>query len=184
MTIESSFIPFPSEIIVFPAAYLVQQGQMNIFWVIFAGIVGSLIGALINYYLAYTLGRRVIYYLADHKASSIFLINRKKIIKAENYFLKYGNISTFIARLIPVVRQMISIPAGFSKMNLKNFIIFTSLGSGLWVIILAILGYTFGANKELFVEYYKEVSLVFIVLALILVIGLIIKKIINKKLNE
>ncbi|MBL7155399.1 MAG: DedA family protein [Candidatus Portnoybacteria bacterium] len=176
MTIESSFIPFPSEIIVPPAAYLAQQGQFNIYLVIIAGITGSLLGALINYYLAYTLGRKIIYALAGKKFSKFLLINPEKLVRAEKYFLKYGNVSTFIGRLVPWVRQLVSIPAGFSKMNLKKFIFYTSLGSGTWVIILAVLGYTFGSNQELLAEYYNEISLFFIILALIIVIGIIIKR--------
>ena len=176
MTIESSFIPFPSEIIVPPAAYLAQQGQFNIYLVIIAGITGSLLGALINYYLAYTLGRKIIYTLASKKFSKFLLINPEKLVQAEKYFLKYGNVSTFIGRLVPWVRQLVSIPAGFSKMNLKKFIFYTSLGSGTWVIILAVLGYTFGSNQELLAEYYNEISLFFIILALIIVIGIIIKR--------
>jgi len=176
MTIESSFIPFPSEIIVPPAAYLAQQGQFNIYLVIIAGIAGSLLGALINYYLARTLGRKIIYALARKKFSKFLLINPEKLVKAEKYFLKYGNVSTFIGRLVPWARQLISIPAGFSKMNLKRFIFYTSLGSGIWVIILAVLGYAFGSNQELLAGYYEEISLFFIILALIIVIGIIIKR--------
>jgi len=138
ITIESSFIPFPSEIVIPPAAYLAQQGEMNIFLVILAGIIGSLLGALINYFLAYTLGRKVVYSLVNLKIFRFLLINKNKVIKAEKYFIKYGNFSTFMGRFIPAVRQLISIPAGFSKMNLKNFILYTSLGSGIWVIVLAI----------------------------------------------
>jgi len=166
MTIESSFIPFPSEVIVPPAAYLAQQGQMNIYLVILAGIMGSLLGALINYYLALFLGRKIIY----------TFINNKKLDKAEKYFLKYGNVSTLIGRLVPVVRQLISIPAGFSKMKLKSFIFYTFLGSGIWVIILAILGYSFGSNQEVLEKYYSQISLFFIVLAIILATVIIIKK--------
>ena len=131
ITIESSFIPFPSEIVIPPAAYLAQQGEMNIFLVILAGIIGSLLGALINYFLAYTLGRKVVYSLVNLKIFRFLLINKEKVVKAEEYFLKYGNFSTFMGRFIPAVRQLISIPAGFSKMNLKNFILYTSLGSGI-----------------------------------------------------
>ena len=180
MTIESSFIPFPSEIIIPPAAYLAQQGEMNIFLVILSGIIGSLLGALINYFLAYTLGRKIIYSLADCKILRLLLINKEKVIKAEKYFLKYGNFSTFIGRFIPAVRQLISIPAGFSKMNLKNFTLYTFLGSSVWVIVLAILGYAFGSNKELIAQYYEYISISFIILSAILIIGLIIKNKIKK----
>jgi len=180
MAVESSFIPFPSEIIIPPAAYLAQQGEMNIFLVILSGIIGSLLGALINYFLAYTLGRKIIYSLADSKILKFLLINKEKVVKAEKYFLKYGNFSTLIGRFIPAVRQLISIPAGFSKMSLKNFTLYTFLGSSIWVIVLAILGYAFGSNKELIAEYYQYISISFVVLSIILVIGLIIKKKIKK----
>ena len=180
MAIESSFIPFPSEIVIPPAAYLAQQGEMNIFLVIIAGIIGSLLGALINYFLAYTLGRKVIYSLVNLKIFKFLFLNKEKIVKVEEYFLKYGNFSTFIGRFIPAVRQLISVPAGFSKMNLKNFILYTSLGSGIWVIVLAILGYSFGSNKELLAEYYEYISISFIALSIILIIGVIIIRKIKK----
>ena len=176
MTIESSFIPFPSEIVIPPAAYLAYQGEFNIYLVILVGIAGSLLGALINYYLAYTLGRKIIYSLANKRFSKFLLISPEKLDKAEKCFLKYGNASTLIGRLIVGVRQLISIPAGFSKMNLKSFIFFTSLGSGIWIVILAFLGYNIGYNQELFNKYYQEISLLFILLAVIVIIGIIIKK--------
>ena len=180
MVIESSFIPFPSEIIIPPAAYLAFQGHFNIYLVILAGIVGSLIGALINYYLGLTLGRKIIYSLAEKKFVKFLLINSEKLEKAEKYFLKYGNISTLIGRMVPGVRQLVSIPAGFSKMNLKNFILYTSLGSGLWTIILAILGYSFGSNQEMLERYYSKISLLLIILAISLVVVIIIKNRIKK----
>ncbi len=176
MAIESSFAPFPSELVVPPAAYLAQQGQFNIYLVILAGIIGSLVGALINYYLALTLGRKIVYSLANRKFAKFLLINQVKLNKAEKYFLRYGNISTFIGRLIPAVRQLISIPAGFSKMELKSFIVYTGLGSGIWVIILAVLGYSFGSNQEIFEKYYQEISWFFIVLAIVIIIAIIIKR--------
>jgi len=170
MTIESSFIPFPSEVVIPPAAYLAHQGQMNIYLVIIAGIIGSILGALINYYLALTLGRKVIY----------SFINNAKLDKAEKYFLEYGNSSTLIGRLIFGVRQLISIPAGFSKMKLSSFIFYTTLGSGIWVVILAILGYSFGSNQEVFEKYYGQISWFFVILAVIFVSSIIIKKKIRK----
>lgn len=157
MAIESSFIPFPSEVVIPPAAYLAALGQMNIFLVIISGIVGSIIGACFNYYLALTLGRKFVYALANKKIAKLFLIDQEKIQKAENYFVEYGNLSTFIGRLVPAVRQLISIPAGFSQMDFKKFIFFTTLGSGTWVTILAILGYYFGANQDSLSRYYNEI---------------------------
>lgn len=156
MTIESSFIPFPSEIVIPPAAYLAQKGEMNLYLIIVFGILGSLIGAIINYYLARSLGRSVVYYLVKKKIFKVLLITREKVERAENYFLRMGKISTFIGRLIPVIRQLISLPAGFSKMPLTSFIFYTGLGSGIWVIILAVAGYAMGQNIELLMHYYEE----------------------------
>ena len=181
MTVESSFIPFPSEIIIPPAAYLASQGQFNIFLVIMAGILGSLIGATINYILAMTLGRQIVYSLVNKKIARLFLLSEEKIKKAEDYFLKYGSISTFLSRLVPAVRQLISIPAGFSRMNFKKFIFYTALGSGLWTLILALLGYFFGAEKELLHKLYTEAK-VFTVLGAIVIIVLFI--IVSKKIKS
>ncbi len=176
MTIESSFIPFPSEIIIPPAAYLASQGKMNIFLVIVFGILGSILGAIINYMLAMLLGRAIIYSLTETRFSKIMLINSKKVEKAEKFFLEYGVLSTLVGRLIPVIRQLISLPAGFSRMNIKKFIIFTALGSGIWVIILACLGYFFGANKELLLSYHKEISVGVVVFVLLLLTAIFISK--------
>ena len=177
MAIESSFIPFPSEIIIPPAAYLASQGQMNIFLVILAGIIGSLIGAIINYWLAFWLGRKIIYRLADSKLCKILLINSKKIERSEKFFLRYGNISTLIGRLIPVIRQLISLPAGFARMNFKSFVFYTTLGSSVWVIFLAGSGYILGANQALIIKYYEIISLSLVALLIIAgVIWWLIKK--------
>jgi len=175
MAIESSFIPFPSEIVIPPAAYLAALGEMDIFLVILSGVAGSLIGALFNYYLALTLGRKVIFALADSKLAKYFLIDKGKIEKAEEYFLRYGNLSTLIGRLVPAIRQLISIPAGFSRMNLRNFLLFTTLGSSLWITILAILGYVFGANKDILEKYYANLKIFGILLAFGLAAFLLIK---------
>lgn len=175
MTVESSFVPFPSELIIPPAAVLASQGEMNIFLVIVFGVIGSLLGAIINYILAFYLGRAIVYKIADHGILKFFLINSNKVAEAEKFFLKYGNISTLVGRLVPVIRQLISLPAGFAKMNLKNFIWYTFLGSSIWVTILAVLGYIFGANLELIIGYYHQISLIFVILAAALVFGIIIK---------
>jgi membrane protein DedA with SNARE-associated domain len=180
MTIESSFIPFPSEIIIPPAAYLAQQGTLNIYLVIFFGILGSLLGATINYLLARYLGRIVVYKLIGHKFSRALLLSEKKLAHAEGYFLRYGNSSTFIGRLVPAVRQLISLPAGFCKMKFRDFIFFTFLGSGTWVVILALLGYFLGANQELLGRYYKEISLFFIAFGIGFVLLLFYKSKVKK----
>lgn len=146
MMIESSFIPFPSEVVVPPAAYLActnagAGADMNIYLVVVVATLGALAGAFINYYIALWVGRPVVYRFADTRFAHACLIDRAKVQKAEDYFDKHGAISTFIGRLIPAIRQLISIPAGISKMNVGKFAIFTALGAGLWNIILALLGY-------------------------------------------
>ncbi len=154
MTVESSFIPFPSEVVIPPAAYLAAQGQFNIYLVIVSGILGSLLGAIFNYFLAITLGRTIIYSLIDKKIARWLLLDRCKLERSEEYFRRYGALSTFVGRLIPAVRQLISIPAGFSRMKFGRFLLFTALGSGLWTTVLAVVGYVFGANQEAILRYY------------------------------
>ncbi len=146
MMIESSFIPFPSEVVVPPAAYLAVTNagggeHMNIFLVVLVATLGALAGAFINYYLALWVGRPVVYRFADSKFGHACLIDREKVNRAEEYFDKHGAVSTFIGRLIPAIRQLISIPAGLSKMNVGQFAIFTSLGALTWNAILAALGF-------------------------------------------
>ncbi|MDE6142661.1 MAG: DedA family protein [Muribaculaceae bacterium] len=146
MVIESSFIPFPSEVVVPPAAYLActntgAGSDMNIFLVVVFATLGALCGAFINYYIALWIGRPVVYSFADSRLGHALLIDRAKVEKAEAYFDKHGAISTFIGRLIPAIRQLISIPAGISRMNIGQFALFTSLGAGVWNAVLALLGY-------------------------------------------
>jgi membrane protein DedA with SNARE-associated domain len=169
MAIESSFVPFPSEIVIPPAAYLAAQGKMNIYLVAGAGILGSLIGALINYFLAYYLGRPLIYRLAKTKWAKILLIKPAQIERAEEFFIKYRRGSTFFGRLVPVVRQLVSLPAGFAKMPLSQFILYTFLGSGIWTVVLAALGYFFGANETLWKTYYSEISWSIFIVAFIFI---------------
>ncbi len=142
MAIESSFIPFPSEVVIPPAAYKAADGELNVFLVVFFGTFGALIGAMINYYLAYFLGRPIIYKLANTRFGRMCLIDEHKVHKAEEYFIKRGALSTFIGRLVPAIRQLISIPAGLAKMKLSKFILYTTLGAGAWNIILAAIGYS------------------------------------------
>ena len=166
MMVESSFVPFPSEVVVPPAAYLACSnmgvGQdMNVFLVVLVATLGAMCGALINYYLALWVGRPVIYRFADSRIGHACLIDRAKVEEAERYFDKHGAISTFIGRLIPAVRQLISIPAGLSRMNLGVFCLFTFLGALLWNVILAILGWQLSvhvAPQDLFdaVERYNR----------------------------
>lgn len=142
MAIESSFIPFPSEVVVPPAAYKAAvSGELNVFLVVLFATIGANIGALINYYLAKWLGRPIVYKFANSRIGHMCLIDEAKVQKAEQYFEKHGAVSTFIGRLIPAVRQLISIPAGLSQMKLSTFLIYTTLGAGIWNIILAAIGY-------------------------------------------
>lgn len=145
MVIESSFIPFPSEVIIPPAAYLAcTSNEVNIWLILILGTAGAIIGALINYGLSAWIGRPIVYKFADSRLGHICLINRQKVEHAEQYFDKHGAASTFIGRLIPAVRQLISIPAGLARMNLGQFTIYTALGAGVWNGILAGLGYWLG----------------------------------------
>lgn len=180
MTIESSFIPFPSEIVIPPAAYLAQKGDMNLILVITSGVIGSLLGALINYFLAVTLGRVFIYSFAKTKLAKILLIDEKGLQKSEDLFKKHGISSTFFGRLIPGVRQLISIPAGLAKMNIFSFILFTTLGAAIWNTILALIGYFFGANEKLWHQYYKQISSVGLIIGIIFIIYFITKYFIKK----
>ncbi|MDR2083801.1 MAG: DedA family protein [Bacteroidales bacterium] len=181
MTIESSFIPFPSEVVVPPAAWKAAQGEMNIFLVVFFATLGALIGALINYYLGLSLGRLIIYKLADTRLAHFFLIDRSKIEKAEQYFVKHGKSSTLVGRLVPGIRQLISVPAGMAKMKLGSFILFTCIGAGIWNIILAIIGYFLYSQKELLHKYYNELSIALIVLGCLFVIYLVYNGLKKKK---
>lgn len=146
MVVESSFIPFPSEVVVPPAAYLACTGygvgaDMNVFLVVAFATLGALCGAFINYYLALWIGRPVVYAFSESKVGHMLMINRQKVERAEEYFDKHGAVSTFVGRLIPAIRQLISIPAGISKMNILQFAVFTGLGAAVWNSVLAILGY-------------------------------------------
>ena len=159
MTVESSFIPFPSEVVVPPAAYLAcTKGDMNVFTVVLVATAGALCGALINYFLSLWIGRPLVYSFADSRLGHALLINREKVENAEKYFDSHGAVSTFIGRLIPAVRQLISIPAGLARMNLGVFCIFTALGAGIWNGILAVLGWWLGRTvplDQLFIQVEK-----------------------------
>lgn len=142
MAIESSFIPFPSEAVVPPAAWKAAvTGEMNIFMVVVFATIGAIIGALVNYCLALWLGRPIVYRFANSRFGHMCLIDETKVKYAEEYFDKHGAISTFVGRLVPAVRQLISIPAGLARMGMPRFLLFTTLGAGVWNAILAALGY-------------------------------------------
>ncbi len=190
MAIESSFIPFPSEVVVPPAAYKAAvNDEMNIFLVVVFATIGANIGALINYYLAYFLGRPIVYKFANSRLGHLCLIDEAKVHHAEQYFEKHGALSTFIGRLIPAVRQLISIPAGLARMKLSTFLLYTTLGAGIWNCILAAIGYylstipgieTEAQLLERVTEYSKEIGYVFIAVG-IFVVGFFIYKGTRKK---
>lgn len=158
MFLESSFFPFPSEVVMIPAGYLAYKGEMNIFMVIIIGIAGSLAGALFNYYLAIKYGRAFLI-----KYGKYFFISEDTIGKVEGFFKEHGHISTFSGRLIPAVRQYISFPAGLAKMDIFTFILYTSLGAAIWVIILTLLGYFIGGNEALIKEYLRYIIIAILI---------------------
>lgn len=166
MAIESSFVPLPSELVIPPAAYLALNGHLSLVMIIVVSTIGCVIGALFNYGLSYFLGRKIIYALAESKWARLFFINPAKVEHAEQYFLKNGNSSTFIGRLIPGIRHLISIPAGLSKMKLRSFIIYTALGSLLWNTTLALLSY-FLIDK--WKVYFREITWGFIIVGAVFI---------------
>lgn len=185
MAIESSFIPFPSEAVVPPAAWkAATTGEMNIVLVVIFATLGAIIGALINYYLALWLGRPIVYRFARSRFGRMCLLDEEKVKHAEEYFEKHGAVSTFFGRLIPAVRQLISIPAGLIRMKMGKFLLYTTLGAGAWNIILAALGYAMkfvpGMDSEEAVmaavkEHSNTIGMVFVILA-VLAIGYVIYK--------
>ncbi|MBI5753563.1 DedA family protein [Candidatus Peregrinibacteria bacterium] len=175
MAIESSFIPLPAELVIPPAAYLAFQGKMNIYLVVIFGVLGSLVGALFNYFIALFLGRKIIYSLVDKSWAKYFFLSRKTLEKTENYFKNHGELSTFFGRMLPAIRHLISLPAGFVKMNLVSFSMYTILGSAISLSMLAALGYFFGENEQILQSYYREILIAVAVLA-ILTFGVIFLK--------
>lgn len=180
MTIESSFIPFPSEVVVPPAAYLsaTEGSELNVFLVVLSATLGALLGALINYAIAYYLGRPLIYRFADSRLGHLCLIDREKIQRAEAYFDEHGAIGTFVGRLITVVRQLISLPAGLARMHLGKFILYTTLGAAIWNSILAAVGYylqsvvPYEQLDQAVMQYSNELKWIMITLGLGVVIYL------------
>ncbi|OFX95058.1 MAG: hypothetical protein A2X06_09240 [Bacteroidetes bacterium GWC2_40_22] len=178
MAIESSFIPFPSEVVIPFAAYKAAQGDLNIFLVVIAGTIGALIGAMVNYAIGYYLGRPLIHKLADSKFGRLMLLSEEKVIHAEEYFVKNGKSSTLIGRLVPGIRQLISIPAGLAKMNMKDFIVYTLIGAGAWNIILAVIGYFLYEIRD---QIYPHIGHIMLVLGAVFVVYLVVKARKNNK---
>jgi membrane protein DedA with SNARE-associated domain len=181
MLIESTFLPMPSEVVIPFAAYKAAQGDLNVFLVVIAGTIGALCGSLINYLLAYYLGRPLVYSFADSRVGKLFLLSKEKVIKAEIFFLKNGKASTFIGRLVPGIRHLISIPAGLAKMNLRDFMLYTFIGAGIWNIILAVIGYYAYELKEKIFPFLDEALYV---LGAIFIIYLIVRAVLNKRKNN
>ena len=188
MAVESSFIPFPSEVVIPPAAFVAGQPEsvlcatgnyfVDVLIIVLFGTLGAMIGAIINYGLSVWLGRIIIYKFADSKVGHLCLLSSEKIQKAEEYFREKGNVSTFIGRFIPGIRQLISIPAGFSRMHFGSFLWWTFLGAFIWNCILAAIGYVAAGQMDRIKEYSHELSVAILVLLGAVILYFVIKKII------
>ena len=191
MAVESSFIPFPSEIVIPPAVYVAGHEEsslnaspsyiLNVLFIVLFGTLGAMIGAIINYFLSLWLGRPIIYAFADSKAGRLLLLSSEKIRKAEDYFNNHGKVSTFVGRLIPGIRQLISIPAGLARMHFGSFLLYTFLGAFLWNTILALLGYIAHGQADLINRYSHELSVIILALLAILVVYFVVKKVVKTK---
>lgn len=191
MAVESSFIPFPSEIVIPPAAYVSEDPNsslhitdsypLNVLLIVLFGTLGAMIGAVINYLLAMWLGRPIVYAFADSKLGHLCLLSADKVKKAEDYFNEHGKVSTFVGRLIPGIRQLISIPAGLCKMNFWWFLLYTFLGAGIWNIVLALLGFLTRGQKELIDAYSHELSMAIMGLLGIAIIYIVAKTLLKRK---
>lgn len=187
MTLESSFVPFPSEVVIPPAVYVASnpdtKGGMKIWLIVLIGTLGAMLGAYINYFLSRWLGRPIIYAFADSKLGHVLQLSKDKVQRAETYFNDHGNISTLVGRLIPVIRQLISIPAGLAKMNIAAFSLFTFVGALVWNCILALLGYLAYqvADPSVIERYSHQLSVIIIILFCAVVAFLVLRAIIRKR---
>ena len=190
MTVESSFIPFPSEVVIPPAVYVAldeqSQSGMNWWLVVLVGTLGALIGALINYYLSRWLGRPIIYAFAESKMGHLLQLSKEKVQRAEVYFNEHGAMSTLVGRFIPVIRQLISIPAGLARMNIGSFILYTTLGAFAWNCVLALLGYLAHLAGDISVieQYSSEISWAIIGLVVLVVLFFLIRYLIRKQKKQ
>ena len=187
MALESSFVPFPSEVVIPPAVYVAcnpdTRSGMTIWVIVLIGTLGALIGAYINYFLSRWLGRPIIYAFAESKVGHLLNLSKEKVQRAESYFNDHGNVSTLVGRLIPVIRQLISIPAGLSKMNLATFTFFTLLGAGAWNDVLALLGWLAykAADPSVIEKYSHQFSVAIVVIFVAVVAFLIIRSVLRKR---
>lgn len=193
MTIESSFIPFPSEVVIPPAVYVASEPTsalcatgnypVDVALIVLFGTVGAMLGAVINYLLSMWLGRPIIYKFADSRVGHLLLLSSEKVQKAENYFNDHGKVSTFIGRLIPGIRQLISIPAGLAKMHFGQFLLYTFLGAFIWNMVLALLGYIAHGQADLINQYSHELSIIILALVGVVVIYYV-GKIVYKRIKK
>ncbi len=193
MAVESSFIPFPSEVVIPPAAFVAGQPDsvlcttsnypVDVLLIILFGTLGAMIGAIINYGLSVWLGRIVIYKFADSRLGHMCLLSSEKIQRAEEYFREKGNVSTFVGRFIPGIRQLISIPAGLSRMHFGAFLWWTFLGAFIWNCILAVLGYVAAGQMDLIKEYSHELSVAILILLGAVILYYLIRWIIKKRVK-
>ncbi|MBQ2171097.1 MAG: DedA family protein [Paludibacteraceae bacterium] len=188
MAVESSFIPFPSEVVIPPAAFVAGQPEsvlcatgnypVDVLLIVLFGTLGAMIGAIINYVLSVWLGRLIIYKFADSRLGHMCLLSSEKLERAEAYFREKGNVSTFVGRFIPGIRQLISIPAGLSRMHFGAFLWWTFLGAFIWNCILALLGYVAAGQMSLIKEYSHELSVAILGLLGVVVVYFIVKRLI------
>ena len=193
MTIESSFSPFPSEVVIPPAVYVASEPTsalcatgnypVDVALIVLFGTVGAMLGAVINYLLSMWLGRPIIYKFADSRVGHLLLLSSEKVQKAENYFNDHGKVSTFIGRLIPGIRQLISIPAGLAKMHFGQFMLYTFLGAFIWNTVLALLGYIAHGQADLINQYSHELSIIILALVGVVVIYYV-GKIVYKRIKK
>lgn len=169
MAMESSVCPVPSELVLTPAGYLASQGQMNLVLIVAAGALGSVLGSVLNYWIARWLGRPLL-----EKYGRFFLITPKALHHVDCFFERHGPISAFTARFLPVVRHLIALPAGLAKMSLKSFCFYTALGSAIWSTVLTLLGYWIGNNQVLIMTYLHQVTIGVLVFCVLLVGGYVL----------
>lgn len=190
MTIESSFIPFPSEVVIPPAAFVAAEADsalcvtanypLDVALIVLFGTVGAMLGAIINYALSVWLGRPIIYKFADSRIGHLCLLSKEKVQNAETYFNNHGKVSTFIGRLVPGIRQLISIPAGLSRMHFGQFLLYTFFGAFIWNAILALLGYLAHGQKDVIEQYSHVLGIIIVVVVAAAILYLIVRKFLKR----